>query len=114
MCGDVFQILVQEGDNIEFNEEKNAKTYSTHVSDERRHVVISIPVYSSTTRDPCYTTDAGCSILGEINVNPPENGWPENTNDYSIKFQFGRTELFVSVHDTTNDRQYDATFDMLG
>ncbi|KAK3097749.1 hypothetical protein FSP39_012789 [Pinctada imbricata] len=112
-CKDVFKILVHEGENVEFDQVTESYLHSPHASKERKNIQVTFPIYSSSRRNPSFVTDQGCSKLGEIILKPPENGWPA-LNKYTVKCKFGRTEIFVNVHDTTNDRKYDSTFDMLG
>lgn len=59
--------------------------------------------YRSVKKDPCFTTDPSCELVGEIRI-PLEQGLKAKENVIDEKFMFGGTEaIFEAVHRKTKN-----------
>lgn len=112
VCTNIFELLAEEGQRIGLEEKRVYNFSSSHKSDKRKKLTLELPVYASKTRRPKYTTDDGCVKLGNVEIHPPETGWPDAV-DFKVKVYFGKTEFSVKVEDATNNKKYNATFNFL-
>ncbi|OWF35255.1 heat shock 70 kDa protein 12A-like [Mizuhopecten yessoensis] len=112
-CENIFSKVATEGDILQVVEKRVKAFYSTHKDENRRKVRVNIPFYASTDKTCQYTTDISCERIGNIAVEPPADGWPEEVH-YRVEMYFGRTELEVKVFNDADEREeYTGKFDFL-
>ncbi|KAH3890205.1 hypothetical protein DPMN_014277 [Dreissena polymorpha] len=71
-----------------------------------------IPVYRTLSVEPKYTTDPGCELLGEINIQN-RTDIPLDDQKHNVTFMFGETELLVSVMDPSTGKEEQLTLNCL-
>ncbi|XP_069137465.1 heat shock 70 kDa protein 12A-like isoform X1 [Argopecten irradians] len=111
-CLNMFSPIVTRGERVTLSATRENKYSSSHQSEARRFKQIGFPIFASTSVSPTYTTEDSCIRLGQIVVNPPENGWPPLVN-YRVETYFGRTEFKVKVINDVNGAEFNSSFDFL-
>ncbi|XP_021342887.1 heat shock 70 kDa protein 12B-like [Mizuhopecten yessoensis] len=112
-CMNIFSKVATEGDILQVEEKRVEAFYSTHKDENRRNVRVNFPFYASTDKSCQYTTDISCERIGNIAVEPPADGWPEEVH-YRVEMYFGRTELEVKVfNDADETEEHTGKFDFL-
>ncbi|XP_033750768.1 heat shock 70 kDa protein 12A-like [Pecten maximus] len=111
-CVNVFSVLVNEGEAMGVAEKRKRTYSSTHRDEDRKYLIMDVPVFASKTACPKYTTEATCVELGRIQVEPPADGWPLEVH-YSVNMFFGQTEFNVIVKNDVTGHEYKSRHDFL-
>ncbi|KAK3091191.1 hypothetical protein FSP39_017825 [Pinctada imbricata] len=111
-CDDVFAVLVREGDVIKINEARCVSLTNSHREETSRFIRLQTSIYASSSYDPKFTTDEGCSLIGTITNDPPPCCWSDHVQ-FRTYVYFGRTEIRVLDHDETHGRGYFQKFSLL-
>ncbi|XP_021375611.1 heat shock 70 kDa protein 12A-like [Mizuhopecten yessoensis] len=111
-CVNVFSVLVKEGEAIGTSETRKRTYSSTHRDEDRRYLIMEVPVFASKNVCPIYTTEGSCVALGRVQVEPPADGWPLEVH-YTVHMFFGQTEFKVVVTNDVSGQEYNASFDCL-
>ncbi|VDI11523.1 Hypothetical predicted protein [Mytilus galloprovincialis] len=90
-CGDCFLKLVECGQDVSM--EYSSKLYYQLTSGQTK---LSIPMYSSIEKNPCFTDDPGCSRIGNIIVKIPDIGGGKN-RQVILDIVFGGTEFKIEA-----------------
>ncbi|XP_069123377.1 heat shock 70 kDa protein 12A-like [Argopecten irradians] len=113
MCDNIFDKLVTEGEVLEIHETRvTEQCRSTHKSESRKNVVMICPFFASNDRSCQYVTEESCKRIGNIEIHPPADGWPDLVT-HRLEMYFGRTEFEVKIFNDNDDREYSAEFDFL-
>ncbi|XP_071124900.1 heat shock 70 kDa protein 12B-like [Mytilus edulis] len=92
-CRDCFSKHVEIGQAVDINEAFEEHVYYPLYSDQTG---MSVPIYTSTEKDPRYTDDPSCRYLGELTVNMPDTRGGKNRK-VSVQLTFGGTEVEVKA-----------------
>lgn len=111
-CVNLFSILAKRGETMKTTEKRVHEYLSTHKEENRKFMIMEVPVFASTDICPQYTTAKTCVQLGGIQVEPPADGWPLEVN-YKVELYFGQTEFNVRVTDDVSGHEYKSSFDFL-
>ncbi|KAK3588466.1 hypothetical protein CHS0354_004680 [Potamilus streckersoni] len=106
-CKDVFDILISVDSNVKtgFSVEKSFCT----LYDFQSNAILE--VYYIKGKNPNFTTDLGCKLLGKVNVEIPEPSKGERWID--VTFQFGMTELKVCAAERSRNISCTALFKLI-
>ncbi|XP_061163955.1 heat shock 70 kDa protein 12A-like [Saccostrea echinata] len=106
MCKDIFHKYVECDESVE-----HGCVHSVPFTMGRGSSVSRVRVYSSSETDPMFVTDEGCKPLGEMILNV--GNIVEASNNVSVGFIFGKTELTVEASERTTGQTFRARFDFL-
>ena len=95
MCDDIFDVHVCIGKLIKVGEPQVKKHY---VVSERRQNKINFDIYTSTEKEPTYTTDISCTRLGTLILHMPDTSKGMNRGAF-VYMIFSGTEITVTAVD---------------
>lgn len=90
-CDKLFNVLIQMDDLVTVGEYQKKKEY--YLEDLQKNG--SMPLYTSTSKDPKYVDEEGCSFVGYI-LSPGHNFLLKE--DIEVMMCFGETEIKVHAH----------------
>lgn len=89
-CKSRFSKLVTRGDIVD----TDAEVQESYVPVEGAQIFVRLPLYSCTEPDPRYVTDAGCELLGEIEVDLTKvMSFALEDRGITLYMRFGETEI---------------------
>ncbi|XP_069130064.1 heat shock 70 kDa protein 12B-like [Argopecten irradians] len=108
-CDNIFDIHVRVGDTVDIGQPQVVQSYTPA---EPHDTSMTLRVFVSTERDPMYTTDSGCTKIGQMTVAMPDTS---KGRDRSVKVQmtFSNTELEVKATNEDTGKSVTAAFDFL-
>ena len=106
-CSDVFDKHIEIGETVKVGESLNPQSYWPLNADVKEVVV---PIYTSTEKNPRYSTDSSCNNLGKIKV--PLQGDSTKDKEVIVRMTFGGTELTVEAMEK-GGKPLKAKFDFL-
>lgn len=104
-CGDCFLKLVECGQDVSMG--YSSKLYYQLTSGQTK---LSIPMYASLKKNPCFIDDPGCSRIGNIIVKIPDIGGGKN-RQVILDIVFGGTELNIDAINKATGESLDVIFD---
>ncbi|XP_060570465.1 heat shock 70 kDa protein 12A-like [Ruditapes philippinarum] len=109
-CYDIFITLVKAGQSVKVDEEQ-PKKICTPITDDQ--TAIGFNVYASTSTNPQFTTEDGCSLIGQLRV-PISDTSSGRNHEFGISFICGGTEIVVKVVDKESGEMMLKSVDFLG
>ncbi|KAL3871598.1 hypothetical protein ACJMK2_039589 [Sinanodonta woodiana] len=106
-CGDVFDIILSADTEVR-NGFSVKKTYQTGEFFQEN---LKLDVYYTKQKNPRFTTDPGCILLGGLNVKIPNPS--KDLHDVDVTFQFGMTEMKLSAREQSSNIPCTATLNMI-
>ncbi|XP_060557017.1 heat shock 70 kDa protein 12B-like [Ruditapes philippinarum] len=114
-CKDIFSVHVREGELIVLNEKQPVKKYFPIDANQTE---VNLKVFMHSARDisldeskVLYTTDDGCTELGEMLVKMPDTSKGTN-REVSVSFVIG-AEIEVNAVDETSKEKLEVKFEFL-
>ncbi|XP_061188700.1 heat shock 70 kDa protein 12A-like [Saccostrea echinata] len=96
LCKDVFSMFIQAGQSVDVN-----KSVDESYDVPKPHAPVSLQIYATPDKNPLFTTDEHCEMLGRIIIKPPASGWQKGAK-IKISMKFGGTEFEVHATDPQN------------
>ncbi|KAK3589820.1 hypothetical protein CHS0354_015827 [Potamilus streckersoni] len=95
-CNDVFDIILSADSEVKhgFSVEK------TYLTGEYFQKEVELDVYYTKDKNPSFTTDSGCILLGGLKVEIPNPS--KEKHEVDVTFQFGMTELKLSAREKSS------------
>ncbi|KAK3101370.1 hypothetical protein FSP39_003052 [Pinctada imbricata] len=108
LCTDVFKVMITRNQPL---------TIDTTFTNEFRppnaeDVTADIEVFSSSQKDPKYTTDPECQRIGVMTIEIPDTRKGKDRL-IQVRMHFGGTELYVTAVENGTENTVSATFDCL-
>ncbi|XP_053390535.1 heat shock 70 kDa protein 12A-like [Mercenaria mercenaria] len=107
-CDDLFNKYVEKGQTVSMDERVNDTFYPRN----RDQTEIYCSVYASESKNPMYTDEEGCTLIGEITI-PLEDHDRDLFRAVKVSQIFSDTENQVEVVDDKSGRKQTATFNFL-
>jgi hypothetical protein len=112
-CDKVFNKVIQKGKMLEYGQTFTYTVSCAAFEQEMKDDVIYIGLWRSTLEDPQYCIEEeGCSLVGEIAVIPPPEGWPDYW-EAVLHLIVGETEFTVKYFDLETGNELEAKMDFL-
>nr|XP_022326103.1 heat shock 70 kDa protein 12A-like isoform X2 [Crassostrea virginica] len=94
-CGNVFSVHVPVGKLIKVGEPQVEQVYRVIKPDQTG---IDFKIYTSNEREPTYTTDVGCTLLGTFTIDMPDTSKGTDRGAF-VHMTFSGTEITVTAVD---------------
>jgi hypothetical protein len=108
LCKDVFSKFVEAGESVSVN-----KSFDKIYDVTKPHSPMSLQIFATPEKNPLFTTDKHCQMLGTITISPPHEGWKKGAK-IKVSMEFGGTEFKVHASDDQNPNTlYSTNFDFL-
>lgn len=108
LCKDYFSKHATVGQEYKTEEKVYTQEY---IPSNASGSEMQVWVFTSPERHPLYVDEEGSKKIGEISV--PLHGATDKDNPFVIQFEFGNTELKISVKETKTGRVKEANYDLL-
>ncbi|XP_052696765.1 heat shock 70 kDa protein 12B-like [Crassostrea angulata] len=110
-CRDLFSTHVRVGQLVKVGKPQVKQNYHVVAPDQNR---ISFSIYTSNNKEPTYTTDEGCALLGKLTLHMPDTTKGMNRGA-NVHMTFSGTEILVTAVDQDNpEKAVTTTVDFLG
>lgn len=110
-CADIFSIHVRVGQIVEVGEPQVMQTYYVSEPDQK---YIRFKIFTSNNKEPTYTTDEGCTYLGNVSIDMPDPSKGLKRGAI-VHMKFSGTEITVTAVDRDNkERTVTTKVDFLG
>lgn len=106
-CADMFDKHVEVGQAVTYGEDQATRSY---VPTKTNQTQLKISVYASKDKDPVYTTDSNCTLVGSLSVDIEGSGLERSV---TIQLSFSDTELHVKATEKNTGKESKAKFDFL-
>lgn len=106
-CADVFCGFMTAGTSVAVHHEEISEYSTTHPYQD----VMGLSVYCSPERNPDYTDDEGCKLLGNMDIQVPNPS--EDKRKLVVQYIFGDTELKVLAKEKESKMPCKAEFKLL-
>ncbi|KAL4232760.1 Heat shock 70 kDa protein 12A [Mactra antiquata] len=107
-CSGMFSKHVEIGQPLTVGGSQVEKSYQPTKDDQD---AIKFLVYASSDKDPVFTSDKKCNLLGSLTIELEGSGRDRSA---TVQMTFGDTELHVTAKDTKSGKVTKAKFDFLG
>lgn len=108
LCKDIFNKFIEAGQSVSVNSSVD-KPYDV----TEPNVPMALNIFATTEKNPAFTTDKNCEMLGSITIQPPEGGWKKGAI-IKVSMKFGGTEFEVHATDEQSpETVYSTQFDFL-
>ena len=103
-CRDIFDVHVRKGQSVILGNEQPLETYIPMFKNQEQ---LKLPIYKSSSDNPKYTDEPGCTELGHITVDF-SNTADDSEKRVEVTMVYGGTELSVKAKDKSSGKEYDA------
>lgn len=111
LCTDIFSVHVRMGDTVDVGKSQGNQTYTVVEPHQQK---MNFLIYTSNVKNPKFTTDEGCTRLGNLFIDMPDtsNGMDRGA---IVNMTFKGTEFVVTAVDKDNPQKTVSTpVDFLG
>jgi len=109
-CNNVFSGHLEKNQRIPLFSSGEAQTYYVMFREQKR---ISIELYTSSEKDPCYCTEESCHMIGKIDVEMLDTRKGKDRG-VDVSMTLGGAELQVKAKDIHTKQKRFAYFDFIG
>lgn len=101
LCTDIFSVHVRMGDTVDVGKSQGNKMFTVVEPHQQK---MNFLIYTSNVKNPKFTTDEGCTRLGNLFIDMPDtsNGMDRGT---IVNMTFRGTEFVVTAVDKDNPPQ---------
>lgn len=106
-CKNLFKLYIKKGTTVELGSKKTGK----HRTSEEFQRAVCFHLFQSTSENPKYTDEEGCTELGELTIEIPDPS--KEKRSLRVNLIFGNTELKVTAFDVNSGTECETVMDLL-
>ncbi|XP_071142785.1 heat shock 70 kDa protein 12A-like [Mytilus edulis] len=106
-CSNLFKLYVTIGSVVELGSQIEGR----HKTINENQRFVNFPVYQSTSENPKYTNEEGCTLLGTLRIEIPDPS--KEIRSLRVNLIFGHTELKVRAYDVQSGAECETVLDLI-